>query len=391
MATEITRQKPAAALLKVEEACNLLAQCKRVDEAKAIRDKAEAIKMYLRQQNASRGAQNDAAEIKLRAERRLGELLAVQKATGERADRGEPKSQRLQRATSAPPTLAELGVEKTAAKRWQDIAKVPEARFEEYVRHQREAPDGEITTAGLQRIADGRRTVGAMLQDQENPNERFTPRELIVALHREHSFTVDAASHPDSPAAQVIGKHWTKADDGLEERWRGERVFCNPPFDDVPTWVEKAHQEMNEGGCQLVVMLLPATRTEQPWWHLFVEPFRDGRAAGPVSLTTRFLESRTRFGYPEDPEGEKSGSPPFGCVLLVWRSAAADLPRNTAERRQQIQARLDVVQESITRDVNAIIDAPAEPRKAQRRSLIVDVAEGETEEQAEKRQGGGRG
>lgn len=57
-------------LLKVEQARQLLAECRRVDDAKLIRDKAQAIAAYLRQQNASAEAQNDAAEIKLRAERR---------------------------------------------------------------------------------------------------------------------------------------------------------------------------------------------------------------------------------------------------------------------------------------------------------------------------------
>lgn len=142
--------KAPVALLKVEEARQILAECKRVDEAKSIRDKAEAIRAYLRQQNASREAQNDAAEIKLRAERRLGELLQEQKARGERADRGNPK-QKSHAATIAPPTLRDLGIEKTQAARWQDIAKIPEPKFEAYVKEQRERNDGEITTAGLRR------------------------------------------------------------------------------------------------------------------------------------------------------------------------------------------------------------------------------------------------
>ena len=74
-------------LLKVEEARDLLAQCKRVDDAKAIRDKAEAIRVYLRNQKASADAQNDAAEIKLRAERRLGELLQENVSRGGKSNR----------------------------------------------------------------------------------------------------------------------------------------------------------------------------------------------------------------------------------------------------------------------------------------------------------------
>ena len=56
-----------------------------VDEIKAIRDKAEALRAYAKQAGESLDVQNAAAEIKIRAERRAGEILAEEKrgkATG---------------------------------------------------------------------------------------------------------------------------------------------------------------------------------------------------------------------------------------------------------------------------------------------------------------------
>ena len=47
-----------------------------MDEVKAIHDVAEAARIYARQARLGLEAQNDAAEIRLRAERKLGELLA---------------------------------------------------------------------------------------------------------------------------------------------------------------------------------------------------------------------------------------------------------------------------------------------------------------------------
>jgi hypothetical protein len=76
-------------LMPIEAARRMLAECRSVDPAKQIRDQAEAVRAYLRQQRASSEAQNDAAEIKLRAERRLGELLEPDKEK-----RGGAKSQR---------------------------------------------------------------------------------------------------------------------------------------------------------------------------------------------------------------------------------------------------------------------------------------------------------
>ena len=51
-----------------------------IDEVMQIRDKAEALRAYLRQQGEGLEMQNAAAEIKLRAERRAGELLGEEQS-----------------------------------------------------------------------------------------------------------------------------------------------------------------------------------------------------------------------------------------------------------------------------------------------------------------------
>lgn len=135
-------------LMKVEEARALLAQCKTVDEAKGIRDKAAAIQSYLRTQRASTESQNDAAEIKLRAERRLGELLADQKKNKERAGRGGDRKSKGHAVAMAPPTLRELGIQNKQAERWQEIAKVNPEKFEEHVAGLRRANE-RVTTAAV--------------------------------------------------------------------------------------------------------------------------------------------------------------------------------------------------------------------------------------------------
>ena len=67
-------------LVRLETARRLLAEVRSVDDAKAIHDVAEAARIYARQARLGLEAQNDAAEIKLRAERKLGELLAAIRA-----------------------------------------------------------------------------------------------------------------------------------------------------------------------------------------------------------------------------------------------------------------------------------------------------------------------
>lgn len=150
-------------------------------------------------------------------------------------------------------------------------------------------------------------------------DDRGTRREFFDPLHAEHQFTVDVAA---SDANALLPRYLTRDRDGLTALWRDERVWCNPPYSNIPAWVEKAWIEMVDGGCDRVVMLLPANRCEQPFWQTHIEPYRDGEPFHGVRLTTRFLAGRMRFVMPADYEWgtsrKKGDRPPFGCVLLTW-------------------------------------------------------------------------
>jgi hypothetical protein len=98
-----------------------LARAHRVDEAKAIRDKAEAMRVYAKQAGDFE-MQNWAAEIRLRAERRAGELLAEMAANGQRVGHdGARKSNRAERVD-----LKSLGVTPDQSSKWP-LADMPKA------------------------------------------------------------------------------------------------------------------------------------------------------------------------------------------------------------------------------------------------------------------------
>lgn len=124
-------------------------------------------------------------------------------------------------------------------------------------------------------------------------------------------FTLDAAAAHHN--TKVARRYFTREQNGLEQSWAGERVWCNPPYSNLGDWLEKAWQERPTTNG--IVMLLPANRVEQKWWQEWVEPYRD-RAGSP--LTVRFLPGRLRFIKPGATEIKPNERPPFGCALLIW-------------------------------------------------------------------------
>lgn len=138
-------------LVKFEAVKRALAEARSIDEVKEVRDKAEALRLYVKQQGDGLEMQNDIAEIKLRAERRAGELL---KQMG-LAKGGNPKLQPILEPTGSimlPVPLKDLGINKFQSSRWQLEAEVSSEEFERYVAKIK-ADKEELTSVGLRRLA----------------------------------------------------------------------------------------------------------------------------------------------------------------------------------------------------------------------------------------------
>lgn len=138
-----------SALVKYETARRALAECRSMDEVKGWADKAAAMQAYGRMAK-DKTLEVDAAEIRIRAERRLGELISAQKL-GAGLNRGTVLKGGT--AQSSPvvvsddrrskPTLADAGVSKDLSSRAQKLAAVPEAEFEAEVGEWRERVKAE--------------------------------------------------------------------------------------------------------------------------------------------------------------------------------------------------------------------------------------------------------
>lgn len=135
-------------LAVLEDADRRLAAIQTVDEAKAIRDQAEALRIYAKSARKGLSIQNRAASIKIMAERRAGELLS-------KVERSKGGGHRTS-ATMAV-VLKESDISETSGRRWQAIARVPEAEIRKLEAECNEA-ERELTSAAILRdIKDAQR------------------------------------------------------------------------------------------------------------------------------------------------------------------------------------------------------------------------------------------
>ncbi|HCP1897114.1 TPA: helix-turn-helix domain-containing protein [Escherichia coli] len=88
-----------------------------------------------------------------------------------------------------------------------------------------------------------------------------TPYRLFRNLHHEFNFTLDgAATEHDALLPRFT-------DDIHNQSWVGERVFVNPPYSDIPSFLLKASE------ADLAVFLIPY-RPQTIYWlkHIFTNP-----------------------------------------------------------------------------------------------------------------------
>lgn len=143
-------------LVKYERARIALAEARSVDEVKGIRDAASAMKAYAIQAQ-DKQMEIDASEIRIRAERRLGEMLKWQEEHGglNKGTRGlgRPK---IGGAHGEPPKqdtppLADMGISKKLSARSQAIAAIPEAEFEATLAEHREEQEA-VTSRTMEKL-----------------------------------------------------------------------------------------------------------------------------------------------------------------------------------------------------------------------------------------------
>lgn len=144
-----------------------------------------------------------------------------------------------------------------------------------------------------------------------------TPKPLFNKLNLEFEFTGDVAASHDNA---LSGNFYTEEDNALEQRWF-KVSWCNPPYDNIKPWVEKAIQQHREG--KTIVMLVPADTSVQ-WFKNAFDSCNDVRF---ISGRLSFINASTQ----KPASGNKKGS-----VLFIWRAHCKSRSVSLIERDELI-------------------------------------------------------
>lgn len=174
-------------LEKLDEGRRALAEARSLFDAKRVRDVAKAAADLLKQQRYSQESVIDAMELKLWAERRMGEFLA-----GTVRHRGGKAS--AIESHGATQSLPE-GITRSDSSRWQKEWSVPVELFEEYLKESRDALK-EPTTAGVMRLAKDEKKAKKRQQYADMSLETCTVSDLNELVSQGKKFGTVYADPP---------------------------------------------------------------------------------------------------------------------------------------------------------------------------------------------------
>ncbi len=152
-------------------------------------------------------------------------------------------------------------------------------------------------------MALGQKTIGRATDKTKVLRQCWrTPRQLFDQLNGIFRFAVDACASAENA---LLPTYWTIEDDARLQDWSQHRVYCNPPFGELATFLAKA----------------PTAELS-----LFVVP--------SISLTTRYVGEyqptliaippyRIKFEPPEGMAVRPAGAT-LGSVLLVYGDVSKD-------------------------------------------------------------------
>lgn len=241
-------------LAKIDKAKAYLAAIVSVEDVMEVMGMAEAAQVYAKRVGSTVETINYAAEIRLRAERKLGEILIKTPMAKGGDHGGKRKIDGSRKVPSNPtPTLADAGISKKLSSQSKELAAAPEDEFE------------AALDTGTKEL--NRNKVMKDLKAQRQTNNRTTKRKAA------------AAKCKDMDKRIIVGdfrKHAKKIPDGSLSL-----IFTDPPYDRKSAVLfdglgEFAERKLADGGsliCYIGQINLPSAMVDlqkslRYWWTI---------------------------------------------------------------------------------------------------------------------------
>jgi ParB family chromosome partitioning protein len=225
-----------------------------------LRAAASAHELFQRRQ-AARVRANDFGEIKVRAERGLGQVDAAASPHGGARGQGSGGGTLPGGQDGGTPNLARVEAHTRAA--WRKLGQVPDARFDELVAQARADEEAGVSTARLIQVLRA-----PWVTHYSGDTGWYTPAWVADAA-REVLGGIDLDPASCAAANEVVraDRFFTAADDGLAQDWAG-RVFMNPPYTHrvVDRFAAKLVAEYAAGRVPAAVVLTNNS-TETDWFQ----------------------------------------------------------------------------------------------------------------------------
>lgn len=217
MTAALKQSSASLVTVQVERARELLSQARTVQEAREVLDQAEAMRVYLRRQEAALELQADAYAITQYAMRRMGELCRELPS-----DQGRRSDKQLSHAgVTKSEALEKLGVLKGTAHRWEKLAEIPDAEFDARLELGR-ARILKVETSGASAISAASGYDG---------DEAYTPPKFIEAAREVlGDIELDPASCAVAQRTVRADRFLAKRQNGLGAPWLARTVWLNSPY-----------------------------------------------------------------------------------------------------------------------------------------------------------------
>lgn len=278
--TEPERPQTSGRVVKLSVVEHELSLADTPTKVKSLDDKLAVIQELFRKERRALGDQNKLAELRIRAQRRGGELLAATVRPGR-------PSKRSHDATISLPE----GIDKHMSSRWQAVASIAERALDAYLKMQEERGE-EVTTSGFVRFAEAKPKSEERERTPSESKGATAVVERVLSVLGE--VDLDPCHDPKLKAKVKAKRVYKRGEDGLEKEWQG-KVYVSPPHgQELSAWVEKLASEFEAGNVKEAVALVPVESNSE--WFVRVRAYPRCFLSGKEEGAAPYAQMALYFG-----------------------------------------------------------------------------------------------